>query len=127
WPWQKLVVHGELADLGPQPGDLVVPVVRRSALRRGLAAGQEVFSPAGEGGEGDPELARDEFQVFAAEEAEDGYLGVGGEGAALAGVRGVGQIGWFPGLAATMSRRDVQRNPGAECSLIDGTFGFGKD
>ena len=49
---QQLVVHGQLADLGPQPGDLVVPVVGRPALQRGLAAGQEVVPPAGEGGGG---------------------------------------------------------------------------
>src|SRR5439155_22538441 len=48
--YQQLVVHGQLADLGPKPGDLVVPVVGPPALKRGLATGQEVIAPAGERG-----------------------------------------------------------------------------
>ena len=98
---QQLVVHGQLADLGPQPGDLVVPVVGRPALQRGLAAGQEVVPPAGEGGGGDAELTGEEFQVLAAEEPEDGRgLALGGEAATLAGVRGVGHGCGLLGLDA---------------------------
>ena len=37
---QQLIVHGQLADLGPQPGDLLVAVIGRSALEGGLAGGQ---------------------------------------------------------------------------------------
>src|SRR5262249_12982231 len=36
--------------LGPQPGDLLVAIIGRSVLEGGLAAGQEVVAPAGEGG-----------------------------------------------------------------------------
>ena len=43
---QQFGVHGQLADLRPQPGDLVVPVVGRSALQRGLTGSQEVLTPA---------------------------------------------------------------------------------
>jgi hypothetical protein len=53
---QQFLIHGHLADLGPQPGDLVVAIVSRPALPRGLAAGQEVIAPAGEGGGGDAQL-----------------------------------------------------------------------
>jgi hypothetical protein len=42
---QEFVVHGQLADLAPQPGDLVIPLVGRPALEGGLAAGQEVVPP----------------------------------------------------------------------------------
>jgi predicted nucleic acid-binding protein len=85
------VVHGQLADLGPQPGDLLVAIVDRPALQRGLTAGQEVVAPAGEGGGGDAQLAGEEFQALAPEEAEDGCgLARGREAAALAGIRGVG-------------------------------------
>src|SRR5262245_23491798 len=88
---QQLVIHGQLADLGPQPGDLVIPVVGRSALQSGLAADQEVVAPVGEGRGGDAKFAGDEFQVFAPEQAEDGSgLALGGEAAALSGVRCVG-------------------------------------
>jgi hypothetical protein len=58
---QQLDVHGQLANLGPQPGDIVVPVVGRPALQRGLTTGQEVIAPAGERGGGDAELPGDEF------------------------------------------------------------------
>ena len=62
-----------------------------------------------------PSSRESEFQVFAAEEAEDGVgLALGGEAAALAGIRGVGHGCGLLGLDAMMSQRDVQRNPGAE-------------
>ena len=82
-----------------EPGDLLIPVVGRPALEGGLAGGQEVVPPSGEGGGGDAQLTREQFQVLAAEEAEDGVgLALGGEAAALAGVRGVGHgcglLGW---------------------------------
>jgi hypothetical protein len=81
----------KLADLGPQPGDLLVGVIGRSALEGGLATGQEVVAPAGEGGGGDAQLAGEEFQAVAVEEAEDGCgLALRGEAAALAGIRGIG-------------------------------------
>jgi hypothetical protein len=67
-----LVVHGQLADLGPHSGDLVVAAVGGTALQRGLTAGQEVVTPSGQGGGGDAEFAGDELQVFAAEESKDG-------------------------------------------------------
>jgi hypothetical protein len=50
---QQLVVHSQLADLAPQPGDLLVAVIGRSALQGALAAGQEVVAPASQGGGGD--------------------------------------------------------------------------
>jgi hypothetical protein len=88
---QQLVVHGELTDLGPQPGDLLVAVIGRSALEGGLAAGQEVVAPAGEGSGGDAQLTGEEFEGLTAEEAEDGGgLARGREAAALTGIRGVG-------------------------------------
>src|SRR5262249_17309272 len=88
---QQLVVHGQLADLGPQPSDLVVAIIGRSALEGGLAAGQEVVPPAGQGGGGDAQLTGEEFEALGAEEAEDGGgLARGREAAALAGIRGVG-------------------------------------
>src|SRR5262249_30203661 len=57
---QQLVVHGQLADLGAQPGDLIVATVSRPALEGGLAGGQEVVTPAGEGGGGDAQLTREQ-------------------------------------------------------------------
>ena len=87
---QQLVVHGELTDLGPQLGDLLVAVIGRSALEGGLAAGQEVIAPTGEGGGRDTQLAGEEFQALAAVEAEDGSgLARDREAALLAGIRGV--------------------------------------
>jgi hypothetical protein len=66
---QQLIVHGQLADLGPQAGDLIIPFVGRPALQCRLATGQEVVPPAGEGGGGDPELSGYQFQVFASKQA----------------------------------------------------------
>jgi hypothetical protein len=63
WP-TLLFVHGQLADHDPRPGDLLVPVVSRPDLQRGLPAGQEVVPPAGESGGGDAQFAGDEFQVL---------------------------------------------------------------
>src|SRR5262249_16143298 len=81
----------QLADLGPQPGDLLVAVIHRSALQGGLATGQEVVPPIGEGGGGDAQFAGEEFQALAAEEAGDGGgLARGREAATLAGIRDVG-------------------------------------
>jgi hypothetical protein len=42
---QKLVGHRQLADLGLQPVDLGIPCVRRTALQRCLAPGQELVAP----------------------------------------------------------------------------------
>src|SRR6516162_9979207 len=96
---QQLIIHGQLADLGPQPGDLLVAVIGRSALEGGLAAGQEIVAPAGEGGGGDAQLAGEQFQALAAEEAEDGGgLARGREAAPLAWIRGVGQGCGLPSL-----------------------------
>jgi hypothetical protein len=52
-PEPQPIVHGQLADLGPQPGDLLIAVIDRSSFQRGLAAGQEVIAPSRQGGGGD--------------------------------------------------------------------------
>jgi hypothetical protein len=76
-----------------------VAVIGRSALQRGLATGQEVAAPAGECGGGDAQLASEEFQALAAEEAEDGGgLARRREAAALAGIRGDGHGNGLLGL-----------------------------
>src|SRR5262249_47037885 len=91
---QQLVIHGQLADLGLQPGDLLIAVIDRSALEGGLAGGQEVVAPAGEGGGGDSQFAGGEVQGLTAEEAGGGGgLARGREAATFAGIRGVGH-GW---------------------------------
>src|SRR5262245_8116482 len=88
---QQLVVHGQFTDFRPHSGDLVVLVVGRPALQGGLATGQEVVPPPGQSAGGHAEFTRDQFQVFAAEEADDGSgLTLGGEAATFAGVRGAG-------------------------------------
>src|SRR5262249_6977373 len=98
---QQLVVHGQLADLGPQPDDLLIAVIDGSALQGGLAAGQKVIAPAGEGGGGDTQFAGEEFQALPTEETEDGGgLARGREAAALAGIRGVGHGCGLLGLDA---------------------------
>jgi hypothetical protein len=98
---QQLVVHGQLADLSPQPGDLLVAIIDRSALQSGLAACQEIVTPAGEGGGGDAEFAGEKFQVFSSEKSEDGGgLALGREAAALAGIPGVGHGCGLLGLDA---------------------------
>jgi hypothetical protein len=73
----------------PSPGDLPISVVGRTTLGRGLAAGQEVAPPGGQGGGGDAQLTREQFEVLAAEEAEHGLgLALGGKASAVAGIRG---------------------------------------
>src|SRR5262245_41978475 len=112
---QQLIVPGQLADLGPQSGDLLVAVIGRPALQGGLSAGREVIAPTGEGGGGDAQFAGEQFQALAAEEAEDGVaLPRGREAAALAGIQGVGHGCGLLGWTLLMSQSDVQRNPGAE-------------
>src|SRR5262249_44679544 len=94
---QKFVVHGQLADLGPKPGDLLVPIVGRPALERGLAAGQEVLPPARERGGSEAQFTREPFEVLAAEEAEDGAGLARGREAARAlgfGVLDMGAGAW---------------------------------
>src|SRR5262249_16399936 len=109
----------QLADLGPQSGDLLVTVIGRPALEGGLSAGQEVIAPTGEGGGRDAQFAGEQFQALAAEEAEDGGgLARGRGAAAVAGVRGGGEgvgQGWgLLGWTQMMAQSDVQRNAGAE-------------
>jgi hypothetical protein len=53
---EQLVVHGELADPGLEPGDQLVPVVGRAALHGGGAAVEERLTPGGERGGDDAQL-----------------------------------------------------------------------
>jgi hypothetical protein len=55
-PEPQPIVLGPLADLGPQPGDLVIAVIDRSTFWGCLAAGQDVIGPSRQGG-GDTLLA----------------------------------------------------------------------
>jgi hypothetical protein len=67
---QQLVVHGQVADLGSHRSDFLAAVIGQPTLQGGLAVGQELVAPAGEGGGGDAQLAGEEFQALAEEEAE---------------------------------------------------------
>jgi hypothetical protein len=111
-------VHGQPADLGPQPGDLLVALVGRPTLLGGLAPGQEVVAPAGEGGGGDTQFAGDELQVLAAEAAEDGGgLARSREAAALAAIRSAGRCAFADGsvrfIKDSISTRPMNGQNGA--------------
>ena len=69
---EQLVVHGELADLGLEPGHQLIPVVGRAALHGGGAAVQEGVTPPREGGGDDAQLPGEGVEVLAPEESEDG-------------------------------------------------------
>src|SRR3954465_7817164 len=56
--------HGQLADLRLQAPDLGIPRIRRPALERGLAAGEERVAPAARRGGRPPEPARDRLQAL---------------------------------------------------------------
>src|SRR5689334_16983495 len=51
-----------------------IPRVSRPALQRRLARGQELVAPAAQLGGGDAELARDQLQVLAPQQAEHRFL-----------------------------------------------------
>jgi hypothetical protein len=44
---EEFVIHGELADLGLEPGDQLIPVVGRPGLHGGGAAVEEGVPPRG--------------------------------------------------------------------------------
>ena len=52
---EKLVGHGELADLGLQPANLDVAAVGRPGLERGFTRGQQRVPPSRDFGRRDPE------------------------------------------------------------------------
>src|SRR5712692_3064593 len=68
---EQLVVHGDLADLGAQPLDLVIALVRRPALQRPLAASEKLLAPVGQRRRRDPELTREAIQRLPTQEAQD--------------------------------------------------------
>src|SRR5215813_14651094 len=72
---EQLVTHGDLADLGAQPLDLLIALVRGPALQRALASGEEVFPPLGERGRRHAQLARQGVERLAAQYAQD-HLGL---------------------------------------------------
>jgi hypothetical protein len=68
---EQLVVHRDLADLGPQPLDLGIPLVGRPALQRALPARQELLPPLRQRRRRHPELARHAVERLAAQQAQD--------------------------------------------------------
>jgi hypothetical protein len=69
--FEQLVVHRDLADLGPQPLDLVVPLVGGPALQRPLAPRQELLAPLRPRRRRHPELARHTVERLAPQQAQD--------------------------------------------------------
>src|SRR6266852_2056678 len=68
---EQFIVHRDLADLGAQPLDLVVALVRRPALQGRLAPSEKLLSPVGQRRRRDPELSREAVQRLAAEQAQE--------------------------------------------------------
>ena len=68
---EPLIVHRDLADLGPQALDLLVPLVGGPTLQRRLAARQKVLSPLGQRRRRHPELAGDPIERLAPQQPED--------------------------------------------------------
>jgi hypothetical protein len=91
-PAEQLVVHGELADLGLEPGHQLIPVAGRSALHGGGAAIEEGITPGRERGGDDAQLPGEGVEVLAPQEPEDGLgLAPGRESAPILAVgRGTG-------------------------------------
>ena len=67
---QQLVVHRDRADLGLQAADLVVAVVGRPALERGLTGGEEALTPLRQRRSGHPELARERVELLAVQQPQ---------------------------------------------------------
>jgi hypothetical protein len=70
---EQLDLHRLIADLGLQTTDLFFVFIVLACLQRRLAAGEEVIAPAGHGGCGDTELARDDVDVLTSEQSKDGF------------------------------------------------------
>ena len=68
---EQLVAHTQIGHQGFQSLRLFVLDIGLSGLQVRFAAGQELLPPAGERCGGDPQLARERFDIFPAQKPED--------------------------------------------------------
>ena len=79
---QQLVLHGQLANLGPQTLDKVLSrvILIRVGLEARSPGGQEILSPPTHRGGGYAELPAEGLEVFTAKQADNSLgLALGGE------------------------------------------------
>jgi hypothetical protein len=68
---EQFVVHGDLAHLGFQPGDLVVAVIAFAFFQGRSRACERTLAPLGQPGDRDIRLPRHQFQRLAAQQSRD--------------------------------------------------------
>src|ERR1039458_7515608 len=66
---EQFVVHGDLAHLGFQPGDLIVALIALAFLQGRRRAGERSVPPFGQFGHGDIRFTSDQIQRLAAQQA----------------------------------------------------------